>query len=188
MAVRTKTPSQDSAGNDSLAVEDHDEAAFRAKLASIARANREAAGLSPGEAARRAHISRAAVLDFEGRRSWPRVDTLVAYARAIGTTPWALLHRAHTDLAAPADDLAGDLAGDTAGDLAGDTADDPVADPADDPAADPAADRAEPSPSRGSQRATEIIDLNAILFDAGVSQQTWRTAKALLEALVAAER
>ncbi|HLT40931.1 MAG TPA: helix-turn-helix transcriptional regulator, partial [Enhygromyxa sp.] len=131
--------------------EDHDEAAFRAKLASIARANREAAGLSPGEAARRAHISRAAVLDVEGRRSWPRVDTLVAYARAIGTTPWALLRRAHVE-----------------------TDDEPSEH-----------DSLEP---RGAPDQLPPVDLNAILREARASEQTWRTAKALLEALVAAER
>lgn len=147
MVVRTKSPAPESAGADSSGDEDGDEAAFRAKLASIARANREAAGLSPGEAARRAHISRAAVLDVEGRRSWPRVDTLVAYARAVGTTPWALLRRAQTELD----------------------------------------DRAEHEPSPETAPAPPV-DLNAILLEAGVSEQTWRTAKALLEALVATDR
>ncbi len=124
----------------SLVSEDDDEA-FRAKLASIAKANREAAGLSPAEAARRAQISRAAVRDVEGHRGWPRVDTLVAYARAIGTTPWALLHTAHAEADSP-----------------------PV----------------EPQPSLP-------VDLNAILLEAGATEQTWRTAKALLEALVTTE-
>jgi transcriptional regulator with XRE-family HTH domain len=136
MVVRTKPPAPELTGDDSEA--QRDEAEFRAKLASIARANREAAGLSPGEAARRAHISRAAVLDVEGRRSWPRVDTLVAYARAVGTTPWALLRHA----------------------------------------------QAEPEEQAASPELP--IDLNAILLAARASEQTWRTAKVLLEALVEA--
>jgi transcriptional regulator with XRE-family HTH domain len=147
MVDRTKPPAPESAGTDSSLDEDGDEAAFRAKLASIARANREAAGLSPGEAARRAHISRGAVLDVEGRRGWPRVDTLVAYARAVGTTPWGLLRRAQAELDERAED-------------------------------DPKPAEISPGPP---------VDLNAILLEAGVSEQTWRTAKALLEALVAAE-
>jgi transcriptional regulator with XRE-family HTH domain len=126
--------------------EDGEEAAFRAKLASIAKANREAAGLSPGEAARRAHLSRAAVRDVEGQKGWPRVDTLVAYARAVGTTPWALLHRAHAEVDGH-------------------------------PESTPAPD----------QRVMVPVDLNAILLAAGASEQTWRTAKALLEALVATD-
>lgn len=141
---------------EAAAIEDGDEAAFRAKLASIAKANREAAGLSPGEAARRAHLSRAAVRDVEGHKGWPRVDTLVAYARAVGITPWALLRRAHTD--ADTAQLEGELDPD-------DKADDRTA-----------ADSSSAVP----------IDLNAILLAAGVSEQTWRTARALLEALVEA--
>lgn len=128
-------------GTRMTATDDPEETAFRAKLASIAKANREAAGLSPGEAARRAQLSRAAVRDVEGRKGWPRVDTLVAYARAIGTTPWALLHRAHAEADGSEPDGAGDVP----------------------------------------------VDLNAILLAAGASEQTWRTAKALLEALVAAD-
>jgi transcriptional regulator with XRE-family HTH domain len=120
--------------------------ALRAKLASIAKANREAAGLSPGEAARRAHLSRAAVRDVESHKGWPRVDTLVAYARAVGTTPWALLHRAHAE--------------------------------ADGQALSPAETAPDPE-------LVMPVDLNAILLAAGASEQTWRTAKALLEALVA---
>ncbi|MFO7567898.1 MAG: helix-turn-helix transcriptional regulator [Enhygromyxa sp.] len=147
MVARTKAPSPGSADVDSSADEDRDEAAFRAKLASIARANREAAGLSPGEAARRAQISRAAVLDVEGRRSWPRVDTLVAYARAVGTTPWALLHGAQAELDERAEHEV---------------------------SASGPASGADPIP----------VDLNAILLEAGASDQTWRTAQALLEALV----
>ena len=131
--------------------EDLDEAALRAKLASIAKANREAAGLSPGEAARRAQLSRAAVRDVEGRKGWPRVDTLVAYARAVGTTPWALLRSAHAE-----------------------------ADP--DVELEAAADSGE-----GERAAVVPVDLNAILLAAGASEQTWRTAKALLEALVATD-
>jgi transcriptional regulator with XRE-family HTH domain len=125
------------------AAEELDEAALRAKLASIAKANREAAGLSPGEAARRAHLSRAAVRDVEGRKGWPRVDTLVAYARAVGTTPWALLRSAHVE--------------------------------------------ADPSVELEVGEAAVPVDLNAILLAAGASEQTWRTAKALLEALVATD-
>ncbi|HVI04224.1 MAG TPA: helix-turn-helix transcriptional regulator [Enhygromyxa sp.] len=128
------------------ATDEREEAAFRAKLASIAKANREAAGLSPGEAARRAQLSRAAVRDVEGRKGWPRVDTLVAYARAIGTTPWALLHRAHAE-----------------------------------------ADGAAPEAALEPDASGAPVDLNAILLAAGASEQTWRTAKALLEALVAAD-
>lgn len=84
------------------------------------------------------------MLDVEGQRSWPRVDTLVAYARATGTTPWSLLRRAQAESAS-------------------------------DPA--PPADIG-PAP----------IDLNAILLEAGASEQTWRTARALLEALIASDR
>jgi transcriptional regulator with XRE-family HTH domain len=144
VATRMTSPTSDA---DATATDDLDEAAFRAKLASIAKANREAAGLSPGEAARRAHLSRAAVRDVEGRKGWPRVDTLVAYARAVGTTPWALLRSAHAE----ADPSEVELAG-----------------------ADTLA-------------AGGPIDLNAILLAAGASEQTWRTAKALLEALVATD-
>lgn len=140
---RTKEPEQ------GLGDEERDEEAFRAKLASIAKANREAAGLSPAEAARRAHISRAAVRDVEGRKSWPRVDTLVAYARAIGTTPWSLLRLAHSETDGEAEAGA----------------------PSEQPAFEPA-----PVP----------VDLNAILLRAGATEHTWKTARALLEALVLA--
>jgi transcriptional regulator with XRE-family HTH domain len=145
-----RTPLLHSADPGSIADEDRDEAAFRAKLASIAKANREAAGLSPGEAARRAHLSRAAVCDVEGRKGWPRVDTLVAYARAVGTTPWALLHRAHAEVDGQVDGQA-------------------------------------PLEPESALPPHLPIDLNAILLAAGASEQTWRTAKALLEALVAAD-
>jgi transcriptional regulator with XRE-family HTH domain len=154
MVDRTKPLGMTELGDDEENLE-RDEEAFRAKLASIARANREAAGLSPAEAARRAQISRAAVRDVEGQKGWPRVDTLVAYARAIGTTPWALLRRAEPEAAVDS----------------------------------------EPEPDAGhaghaahaEARPVAPVDLNAILLEAGAGEQTWRVAKALLEALVAAE-